>query len=140
MMLAASSGAVAFQKGLGACHALAHPLSSVADLHHGLANALMLPYVIRFNLQDADARARYATAAKALGAEVEGVDAQAEACLQTIVAIRDAAGLPSHLTELGVTEEMVERMIPQALADPCAPSNPVPLTEDAARRLYRAAM
>jgi alcohol dehydrogenase class IV len=140
MMLAASSGAVAFQKGLGACHALAHPLSSVADLHHGLANALMLPYVIRYNLQDQGARKRYATAGRALGVEVDGVDAQAEACLQTIVAMRDACGLPAHLSEHGVTEEMIERMIPQALVDPCAPSNPVPLTEDAARRLYRAAL
>ncbi len=139
MMVAASAGAIAFQKGLGACHALAHPLSSVADLHHGLANALMLPHVIRFNLQDEATRKLYAFAAKALGVEVDGVDAQAEACLQTIVALRDAIGLPSTLSACGVSEEMIERMVPQAITDACAPANPVMLTEEAARRLYRAA-
>jgi alcohol dehydrogenase class IV len=140
MMLAASSGAIAFQKGLGACHALAHPLSSVADLHHGLANALMLPHVIRYNLQDDATKKRYAVAAKALGVKVDGTAARAEACLQNIVAIRDQSGLPSRLSECGVTEEMIERMIPQALTDACAAGNPVPLTEEAARRLYRAAL
>jgi alcohol dehydrogenase class IV len=139
MMLAASSGAVAFQKGLGACHALAHPLSSVADLHHGLANALMLPYVIRYNLEDEATRKKYAIAAKALGADVDGVDAQAEACLQMIVSLRDASGLPKRLSECGVTEEMIDRMVPQALTDPSAPSNPVPLTKEAAYEMYRSA-
>jgi alcohol dehydrogenase class IV len=141
MMLAASQGAVAFQKGLGACHALAHPLSSVADLHHGLANALMLPHVIRYNSSDAGARKKYATAAKALGADATGsVEAMAEACLQTIVAITSATRLPQKLSECGVTRDMIDEMVPQAVADPSAPSNPIPLTPEAARRLYEAAL
>lgn len=141
MMIAASSGAIAFQKGLGATHALAHPLSSVADLHHGLANALMLTHVIRYNFQDPATVKRYAIAAKALGAEDRGsTEAMAEACLSTVAGLREACGLPSRLSELGVTESMIERMVPQAVADAAAPQNPVPFTEEAARQLYRAAM
>ena len=138
MLLAASMGAIAFQKGLGACHALAHPLSSVAGLHHGTANAVMLPSVIEFNLEHATER--YATAGQAMGARTEGGHDRAEACLRHVTALRASLGLPERLSGLGVTKDHVEAMIPQALADATAPQNPRDLTEEDVRGLYMGAL
>lgn len=139
MMLAASMGAIAFQKGLGACHALAHPLSAVADLHHGLANAIMLPHVIDYNV-DAVPEA-YAIAGQALGADNSGtIGVRARACFYTVGAILDAIGSPRRLAPLGVKKPMIPQMVPQALADPSAPSNPRELTAEAATDMYESAM
>jgi 4-hydroxybutyrate dehydrogenase len=140
MMLAASMGAVSFQKGLGACHALAHPLSAIADMHHGLANSIMLPHVIGYNLEHA--AEKYAVAAEALGVKPNGktVDQRARACLDRIKSIIRDIKLPTKLSDAGAKPEMIERMVPQALADASHPSNPRELTADAARRLYESAM
>jgi alcohol dehydrogenase class IV len=138
MMLAASMGAVAFQKGLGACHALAHPLSAIADLHHGLANSIMLPHVIAFNIEHA--MRGYAIAGQALGAKAGADDAaRARACLDEVRALIADIGLPTRLSAVGVKREMIDRMVPQAIEDACAASNPRPLTAEAARALYEAA-
>lgn len=139
MMLAASIGAVSFQKGLGACHSLAHPLSSVANLHHGLANSIMLPHVIAYNLEHATQA--YAVAGEALGVKPSGsADARARACQERVQCIIDAIKLPTRLSDVGVTPDQIETMIPQVMADGCHASNPRPLTPEAARHLYRAAM
>lgn len=139
MMLAASMGAVSFQKGLGACHALAHPLSAVADLHHGLANSIMLPHVVAYNLEHAIHA--YALAGEALGAKSGGaLIARARACLDRIRIIIADIGLPIRLRDAGVRPEHIDLMVPQAMTDACHPSNPRPLTADAARRLYEAAL
>jgi alcohol dehydrogenase class IV len=139
MMLAASMGAVSFQKGLGACHSLAHPLSAVADLHHGLANSIMLPHVMAYNMEHTIQG--YAVAGEALGVRPVGsLEARARACLDRVKAIIGEIGLPMHLSDVGVKLEHIDRMVPQAMADACHPSNPRPLTEDAARRLYEVAM
>lgn len=133
MMLAAAMGATSFQKGLGACHALAHPLSAICDLHHGLANAIMLPHVIRFNLDEA--RGRYERVAAALG-----VDATAEACLSAVESLLDDIGSPRKLSAVGVSPDAIDAMVVQALEDACAPANPRRLTANAARAMYQAAM
>ncbi len=139
MLLAASMGAISFQKGLGACHALAHPLGAVANLHHGLANAIMLPHIVRFNMEAA--QDRYITIGEALGAEPADTDeGRAEACLKRIEELNREVGIDTSLSKHGVTEEMIEKMVPQALADAAAPCNPRELTEDAVRELYHAAM
>jgi 4-hydroxybutyrate dehydrogenase len=139
LLLAASMGAIAFQKGLGACHALAHPLSAICDLHHGLANALMLPHVIRFNLDHATRG--YAFAGAALGARSDGdLRTRAEACLSTIEALLADLGLPTKLSACGVEPEHVEPMAAQAVEDACAAGNPRPLGLDDARALYLAAL
>lgn len=138
MLLAASMGAIAFQKGLGACHALAHPLSSIAGLHHGTANAVMLPHVIRFNLEAAPER--YATAGQALGARDLGPSDGAEACLRHVDRFRERIGLPRRLSELGVTPAHIEAMISQAVADATAAQNPRPMTVHDARALYTVAL
>jgi alcohol dehydrogenase class IV len=139
MLLAASMGAVAFQKGLGACHSLAHPLSSVADLHHGLANSLMLPHVMAFNMEHTISG--YAVAGEALGLKPTGsLEARARACRDRIINIIRDIALPTKLSQLGVKPEMIDRMVPQAIADGCHGSNPRPMTAQDARRMYEAAM
>lgn len=139
MMLAASLGATSFQKGLGACHALAHPLGSVADLHHGLANAIMLPHVVRFNLETVPGR--YAVAGQALGLSREGsIEDQAQACLREVERIIVGCGIDTTLSEQGVTSDQVEAMIPLALEDAAGPGNPRDLDKASVRAMYEAAM
>lgn len=139
MMLAASMGAISFQKGLGACHALAHPLSAIADVHHGLANSIMLPHVIAFNLEHAPVA--YAVAGEALGVKPVGShEARARACLDFVKQLIRDIGLPVRLSAVGVRPEHLERMVPQAIADGSHASNPRPLDAESARRLYEAAM
>jgi alcohol dehydrogenase class IV len=139
MLLAASMGAISFQKGLGACHSLAHPLSSVADLHHGLANSLMLPHIMAYNMEHTIQG--YAVAGEALGVKPSGtLESRARACRDRVVQLIGELALPTTLSEVGVKPEMIDRMVPQAMADACHPSNPRPLTTEAARSLYEAAM
>ena len=138
MLLAASAGAISFQKNLGACHALAHPLSAVAGLHHGLANALMLPHVIEYNLDVV--ASRYAAIDTALNGPKKGsTESRAQHCLKSILHLMSRLGLPKRLRDVGVEEAQFEKMVPQAMADACAPGNPRELTEEAAFALYRSA-
>jgi 4-hydroxybutyrate dehydrogenase len=139
MLLAASLGAISFQKGLGACHALAHPLGAVADVHHGLANAVMLPHVIRFNLSHATQA--YAIAGEALGVRSGGsTEARAQACLERIASLLRSVGIPERLRDVGVTAAMIEPMVAQAVVDAAGAGNPRKLTAEAARALYQAAL
>ncbi|HSN97501.1 MAG TPA: iron-containing alcohol dehydrogenase, partial [Candidatus Nanopelagicales bacterium] len=131
MMKAAMMGAVAFQKGLGACHSLAHPLSSEHDLHHGLANALCLPAVIDFNVEAA--AERLARVAALLGAAPD-----AAACADAVRALRKRVGLPSGLAEAGVPRENTDRLADLAAQDACHTLNPRPCTRDDLRALYDA--
>jgi alcohol dehydrogenase class IV len=133
MMKSAMMGAVAFQKGLGVCHSLAHPLSSVSGLHHGLANALCLPEVVRFNLADAPTRARYATIARILTGE-----ADADRCADALASVRAAIGLPASLAEAGVSEGDLDRLADEAIADGCHALNPRTCSRADMHALYRA--
>ena len=122
-------GAVAFQKGLGACHSLAHPLSSECGLHHGLANALCLPAVIEFNESAAHDR---------LGriARIFGANGSAGSCAEAIRELRNRVGLPSGLAELGVTSEKLPVLADLAVQDACHTLNPRPCTRDDLLTLY----
>jgi alcohol dehydrogenase class IV len=133
MMKAAMMGAVAFQKGLGACHSLAHPLSNLCALHHGLANALCLPAVIDFNAQVAEAR--LADVARALGAE-----GSSRALATRLRELRRALGLPESLGAAGVKADQLEPLADGALADACHRSNPRPCNRADLLALYRASM
>jgi alcohol dehydrogenase class IV len=128
MMKAAMMGAVAFQKGLGACHALAHPLSSELGVHHGLANALCLPAVVAFNLDVASAA--YAPAAACFGGSTAQLPGQ-------IAEFRARLGLPAGLREVGVGEQHLERLSSLAFEDASHLGNPKPCTREALRELYR---
>lgn len=131
MMKAAMMGAVAFQKGLGACHSLAHPLSSEHGTHHGLANAICLPSVCAFNAEVVGAR--LAEVSVLLGGE-----ASPAGCVEAVRRLRERTGLPGTLTQAGVPRANLDRLADLAFQDACHPSNPRPCTRDDLRALYEA--
>lgn len=132
MMMAASMGAVAFQKGLGVCHSLAHPLSSLSGLHHGLANAIMLPYVLAFN--QTVVAARLADVAEALtGSRTRDVT-------QIVSDMNARIGIPPRLSDVGVRREQIPALVEQAFEDACHLLNPRPVTKEDLKALYEAAM
>jgi 4-hydroxybutyrate dehydrogenase len=131
MMKAAMMGAVAFQKGLGACHSLAHPLSSEKGLHHGLANALCLPAVVEFN--ERAVHRRLERVRMILGPE-------ARHCVDAVRELRRRVGLPEGLGAAGVSEADVPKLADKAFEDACHRSNPAPVTRADLASLYRASL
>jgi alcohol dehydrogenase class IV len=133
MMKAAMMGAVAFQKGLGACHSLAHPLSSECGLHHGLANALCLPAVIEFNESAAHDR---------LGrvARIFGANGSAGSCAEAVRELRTNVGLPNGLAAVGVGSEKLAALSDLAFKDACHTLNPRPCGRDDLLALYTRSM
>ncbi len=139
MMMASMMGAVAFQKGLGATHSLAHPLSSEAGMHHGTANALMLPYVMEFNLEAVADRLR--DVAIAMGCGVSGLSAN-EAARKAIHAVEELiekVGIPRRLRNIPVAEESLPGLAKKAMQDGCHLLNPRPCSEQDMLELYRRA-
>jgi 4-hydroxybutyrate dehydrogenase len=129
MMKAAMMGAVAFQKGLGACHSLAHPLSSECGLHHGLANALALPAVEAWNAPAAgDRLARIAA--------LLGADPTPEGCVEALRSLRERVGLPTGLGSSGVPHDKLDALADLAFQDACHSMNPRPCSRDDLRQLY----
>lgn len=136
MLVAAAMGAVAFQKDLGVVHSLAHPLSTICGLHHGLANALCLVAGMKFCA--ARQSGIYRRVGLACGLDVLKCSA-AEADQQTIRFIADflaRIGLNTRLGEHGVKREQLDALVAQAVADPCHKTNVVPVTADDFRNLY----
>jgi alcohol dehydrogenase class IV len=138
MMKAAMMGAVAFQKGLGACHSLAHPLSAESHLHHGLANALCLPAVLDFNRSTIPQR--IAAIARILGVRANDDETLAFECAGAVRALRRKVGLPQGLAAAGVEEDALVGLATLAMADACHQLNPRPCTEEDMLALYRASM
>jgi len=133
MMAAAAMGAVAFQKGLGAIHAISHPVGALYGTHHGTTNAVVMPAVLRMN--------RPAIAKKLdRAAAYLGIAGGADGFYDFALALRADLGIPDTLRALGVGTERIDRMVPMALADPTAGGNPVPLTAENAEALFRAAI
>jgi 4-hydroxybutyrate dehydrogenase len=135
MMKAAMMGAVAFQKGLGACHSLAHPLSSEKGLHHGLANALCLPAVCDFNegvVQEKLDRLR------GLFEDFAGI--RATSVSAALRELRRQVGLPDGLRSEGVTEADIPKLAGKAFEDACHRLNPRAVTRDQLADLYRASL
>lgn len=128
MMTAAAMGAVAFQKGLGAVHALSHPVGSLYNTHHGTTNAVFIPPVLRLNrpaIED-----RIAAAAAYLGI-ADGFDG----FYDHVLALRSDVGIPDKLRALGVDDTRIDEMAAAAIEDPCAAGNPVELTRARAEAL-----
>ena len=121
MLMAAMMGAVAFQKGLGAAHSLAHALGSVKQVHHGLANALVLPAVLRFN--KATSVDRLATLGRTIGI-VGDDDEAADQFIHAVEALRRQIGIPAKLAEVGVEESDIPALVAVAVKDGCHPFNP----------------
>ena len=138
MLQASMMGAVAFQKGLGACHALAHPLSSELGMHHGLANALCLPAVLDYNRSAVPERV--ARVARILGVKGDEVETLAFECGGAVRALRDRVGLPKGLGDAGIAEDTLPKLAALATQDPVHQTNPRPCTEDDFLSLYRASM
>ena len=130
MMAAATMGATAFQKGLGAIHALSHPIGALYDTHHGLTNAVFMPYVLAFNRPAITQKMDLLS--QALGLPASGFDGVAcwvdELC-------RDLA-IPKTLAELGIDDSKADQIARAAVVDPTASTNPVPLEEAAVRALF----
>jgi alcohol dehydrogenase class IV len=120
MLAAASMGATAFQKGLGAIHSLSHPVGALYNAHHGETNGVVMPYVLRFNRLAVEDR--LTRLASYLGLPDPGF----EAVFEWVLALRQDIGIPHTLAELGVKESDLDTLAPMAVEDPSTGGNPRP--------------
>ncbi|MFI5130015.1 MAG: iron-containing alcohol dehydrogenase [Chitinophagales bacterium] len=134
MLIASLMGAVAFQKGLGVVHSLAHPLSSLLDTHHGLANAVNIPYGMEFNIQGFEDK--FKRIAIALGLKKETGDA----VVQHLFDLNSKINIPHNLNAIGVKKEHIESLADLAIADFAHPNNPKPVSREDFRNLYLKAL
>ena len=134
MMMASMEGAMAFQKGRGAVHGMSHPLGSIQDpiLHHGTLNAVCLPAVIRYNEEFVGDKYSWVK-------QIWGLPPKADLA-DEVAALNARLGLPANLREMGVTEAMIEPLIPHAVADHTTASNPRPLSAEDYRALFLEAL
>jgi alcohol dehydrogenase class IV len=130
MLAAAGMGATAFQKGLGAIHSLSHPVGAQYDTHHGLTNAVFMPYVLAFNRPAIEARITAVARYLPLPAPDFG------GFLAWILSLREALGIPHTLAELGVDDREVDRIAAEAERDPSTPGNPVPVTAKECKQIF----
>lgn len=129
MMIAAMQGAMAFQKGLGACHALAHALTPISGLHHGLANAIVLPVVMEFNR--AATTARLARVAAAMGdSSLSRQEVLAGNAIDRVRKLNAEIGIPARLRDAGVKESDLPLIAKKAFADASHLSNPRKCSEE----------
>lgn len=122
--------------GLGLVHGMAHPLGSLFDVPHGVANALLLPTIMEFNMPCC--LDKYPAIARAMGVNTDGMSAE-EASKAACQAVKDLAikvGIPQHLTELGITRNDIPRLAQQAIEDVCTPGNPREVTLAEIEQLY----
>jgi len=134
MLIASLMGAVAFQKGLGVVHSLAHPLSSLLDTHHGLANAINIPYGMEFNIEGFESK--FKQIAKALNLQQES----GEAVVKYLFELNEKINIPRKLSSIGVKQEHIETLSDLALADFAHPNNPKPVSRDDFKKLYLKAL
>jgi alcohol dehydrogenase class IV len=131
MLNASMMGAIAFQKGLGVTHSCAHALSTVCDLHHGLANGVMLAAALRFNLPAAPDRflrmARLVTPSATDG----------QALIEWIERLREQIGIPANLTALNVPSDALDRLVDVAMRDGCHQLNPRPVSRSDFYAIYQ---
>lgn len=133
MMAAAMMGAVAFQKGLGAIHALSHPVGAVHGVHHGTCNAVLMETVLRFNRAAIEARLERAGAYLGITGGFDGF-------VDWVTDLKRQIGIPESLSALGVADPDLDRLAQMSVADPTAGGNPLPLTVGAARDMLAAAL
>ncbi|MGA8260474.1 MAG: iron-containing alcohol dehydrogenase [Arenicellales bacterium] len=134
MLVASSMGATAFQKGLGAMHALSHPCGALMNTHHGLTNAVVMPYVLVFNRPAIEGKMT------TLAAYIGLPDPSFQAVLDWILGLRRTIGIPNTLADLGVTEERIDELTAKAVVDPAGGCNPIPLNASNLAQLYRDAI
>ncbi|MBA4139079.1 MAG: iron-containing alcohol dehydrogenase [Segetibacter sp.] len=134
MLLASLMGAVAFQKGLGVVHSLAHPLSSLLDTHHGLANAVNIPYGMQFNI------AGFENKFKRIARTLELEEETGEAVVNYLFDLNSKINIPYKLSAIGVKQEHIETLADLAIADFAHPNNPKPVTREDFKQLYLKAL
>ena len=128
MMSAAMMGATAFQKGLGAIHALSHPIGALYNTHHGTTNAVVMQAVLRFNRPAIEERLEKASA-------YLGIEGGFDGFYAFVGALNAKLGIPDGLTAMGIAEPDIDRIVAGALIDPSRSGNPVPMTEENTRAL-----
>jgi alcohol dehydrogenase len=133
MMSAALMGATAFQKGLGAIHALSHPVGALYDTHHGMTNAVFMPYVLAFNRKAIEDKI------KRLSAYI-GLRPSFRAFQDWVLTLRHEIGVPHTLSGLNVGDDKIDTIVAMAPKDPTAGGNPLPLDKHAARTIFRRAL
>ncbi len=129
MMSAAAMGATAFMKGLGAIHALSHPIGAFYNTHHGTTNAVVMAPVLQFN------RSAIETRIERLAAYL-GIDGGFDGFYAFVEELNASLGIPANLTELGVTDPDLDWLVEQALQDPSVGGNPVEMTPENTRQLF----
>ena len=122
MLVAAAMGATAFQRGLGLMHAIAHPIGALFNAHHGLINAVVMPYVLRHNRPAIEDRITR------LAAYLELDDASFDGFFRYILELRRGLNIPHRLGEIGVDIQASQRIAEMAVEDPSAGGNPIPVT------------
>ena len=146
MLMSSMMGAIAFQKDLGAVHSCAHALSTVADLHHGLANGIMIDHVMRFNLPAATAKmAELARVAGVAGAAAVAEEAAAAAFIDWLARLKAELGIPAQLGgarahAAGHRAPTSRRWSTSPIHDICHQTNPRPCTRADFERLFAAAL
>jgi alcohol dehydrogenase class IV len=133
MMSAAAMGATAFQKGLGAIHALSHPVGALYHTHHGTTNGVFMPYVLVFNRPAIEAKI------ERLAGFLE-IDGGFDGFLAAVLDLRKKTGVPHDLKGLGIDGSRVDTIVEMSLVDPTAGGNPIPLTKEGSRKLFDAAL
>jgi len=133
MMMSSMMGAIAFQKDLGAVHSCAHALGTVNDMHHGLANGIMIDHVMRFNLDAAEKKL-------AELARVCGAGSTAQSFVDWLTGLKARIGIPAKLGERGVKKEHIAKLVEIAVADTCHQTNPRPVSAADFERIFGAAI
>lgn len=133
MMSAAAMGATAFQKGLGAIHALSHPVGALYNTHHGTTNGVFMPYVLVFNRTAIEGKIDRL-------AGFLGIVGGFDGFLQAVLDLRKQTGVPNDLGGLNIDGSQAETIAEMAVVDPTAGGNPIPLTKDACKTLFEAAL
>lgn len=134
MLVASSMGATAFQKGLGAMHALAHPLGALYDAHHGMLNAILMPYVLQANRSEVDDK--LARTARYLALP----DASFQGFLDWVLRLREEIGIPHTLRDIGIPDDRADTVGKMAVADGSASTNPIAFTPAQYADIFRNAL
>jgi alcohol dehydrogenase class IV len=134
MMAAASMGATAFQKGLGAIHSLSHPVGAVYDTHHGLTNAVVMPYVLEFNREAIDEKMIR------LAAWLGLPNPSFKSVMSWVIALRKQIGIPHTLKDIGVGSDRIDELSEMAAVDPTAGGNPVPAGVPEMKKMFIASI
>lgn len=123
--------------GLGLVHGMAHPLGALFDIPHGVANAVLLPTIMEFNMPYCTAKYRHIAEAMGIDTSSMNDDEAAQAACDAVKQLSQNVGIPATLTELGIIEESIPALTQQALEDVCTPGNPRPVTYDEVANIYR---